>query len=425
MSANVGVLVSNLTPRALAPKIAEDLEVFGAVAVMGPRTVGKSTLAREIARSTGGSFLDLDDPRRVDAARAEPAVFVAGLPEPIVIDEFQHAPEILAAIKAQLNVDYRPGRFLLTGSAHHQAVPELASYLAGRLSLRTLLPFAEAELGDSGVNVVDVLLGSGVESLRRDGARYDRRSLAELVLRGGFPLAVPLPAGARARWLQSLAVTAVERIEDDVRSLRRPDVVVRMLHAAAARTAQILNAADLGRDLGLGRDQAGEYLSLLEAVHLVHRLPAWSTNFAARVTKSPKLHVVDSGLAGALLGIDTARLEPTEVHGSKMFGQLLETFVVNEVRKQASWAQETTALYHARTSEGLEVDLVIETPDGRVVGIEVKAGARFDPRDARHLRTLRDRLGSRFVGGLVLNTGPVAQRVEDRIAVAPVEVLWS
>ncbi len=405
--------------------VREDLRHFGAVALMGPRTTGKSTLARQLAGELGGSYLDLDDMERAALAVQDPTGFVGGLPEPVVIDEFQHAPGVLAAIKAELNADYRPGRFLLTGSAHIRAVPALSKYLAGRVSIRTLLPFAEAELRGAPRNVVDGLFRDGVNEIRRDHTNTRREEITDLVVRGGFPLAVAIEPSRRPQWFRSLGTTIVERIDDDVRALRRPDHVAQLLRLAAAGTARLLNVAELGREIGLGRDQTGEYFDLLEAVHACYRLPAWSTNLMSRVTKSPKLHMVDTGWAATLLGLPASRFHPSDPLGSKLFGQLLETFVVNEMRKQAGWAVEAVTMYHARVADTFEVDLVMESADGRVVGIEVKASATVDRRTGRHLRTMRDRLGDRFVGGLVLHTGSVAQRIDDRIAVAPIELMWT
>ncbi|MGH3994589.1 MAG: DUF4143 domain-containing protein, partial [Pseudonocardiaceae bacterium] len=189
------------------------------------------------------------------------------------------------------------------------------------------------------------------------------------MLRGGYPIAVGLAPEPRSRWFANLAALVVERIGEDVTPVRRVDVLSRFLRLSAARTAQVLNAAELGRDAGLGRDQAGAYLRLLELVYLVVVLPAWSVNLTARVTKRPKLHLVDSGLAAHLQGITAERLSPVDPAAASRFGALLETFVVTEVLKQAGWASEPVSAYHYRTADGVEVDLVLETADGRVAAI--------------------------------------------------------
>lgn len=166
------------------------------------------------------------------------------------------------------------------------------------------------------------------------------------------------------------------------------------------------------------------YLRLLDLVYLTVALPAWSANLTSRVAKRPKVHLVDSGLAAHLQGAPADRLAPTDPAGAAMFGALLETFVVTEIVKQLGWSSIAARAHHFRTNDGIEVDIVLEAPDGRVVGIEVKAGAGLTAAATRGLAYLRDRLGDRFVAGLVLNTGNEAQRIGDRLVVAPVRALW-
>lgn len=393
------------------------------VAITGPRTAGKSTLAHRLVDEAGGTFLDLDDPAVRTLAYEDPAAFVQGLPEPIVTDEFQRAPDLLAAIKAELNRDRRPGRYVLTGSTRHQVVPELADFLTGRVELLTLWPFAQAELTPGSRSAVDRLFdGSLLRDRRTSG--MERRELVEAVLRGGYPISVGLDAGPRGRWFSNLVTLVVERIGEDVTPVRRTDMLSRFLRLVAARTAQVLNAAEIGRDAGLGREQAGKYLRLLELVYLAVELPAWSTKTRSRVTKRPKLHFVDSGLAAHLQGITAERLSPVDPDAATRFGALLETFVVTEVLKQSGWAAQPASAHHYRTTDGYEVDLVLETPDGRVAGIEVKAGSRATPGATRGLARLRDDCGERFVAGILLTTGSQAQYLGDRLAVAPVDSLW-
>jgi predicted AAA+ superfamily ATPase len=265
----------------------------------------------------------------------------------------------------------------------------------------------------------------GAELPRRRVAAMDRGSLVSTVLRGGYPIAVGLAPAPRARWFTNLATLVVERVSDDITQVRNSGVLARFLRLAAASTAQTRNAAELGREVGLGRDQAGAYLRLLELVYLAIELPAWSTNLVARESKRPKLHLIDSGLAAHLQGLTVEQLAPTDPVGAAKFGPLLETFVITEVIKQLGWSSVAARPFHFRTNDGVEVDLVLEADDGRVVAIEVKSGSAITAASSRGLQHLRDRLGDRFVAGWVLNTGPQAQRIGDRLAVAPVDELWA
>lgn len=330
---------------------------------------------------------------------------------------------MLSAIKAQLNVDRRPGRYVLTGSARRQVVPELGDYLAGRVELLTLWPFAMAELASRTTSLIDQLFDQSLIGRRRTSA-LDRGAIVDNVLRGGYPIAVALEKSARTRWFRNLATLVVERAKDDAGATLRPDLLRRLLQLSAAQTAHVVNVAEMGRDGGLGRDQAGEYIRVLELVYLLLRLPAWSTNLTSRVTKRPKLHMVDTGLAGYLQGISAERVGPTDPAGASRFGALLETFVVTEVVKQIGWASLEVEPYHFRTADGIEVDLVLEALDGTIAAVDVKAGSQVTSAATAGLTYLRDRLGDRFVAGVLLNTGQHVQQVGDRLAVAPIDSLW-
>jgi uncharacterized protein len=417
------VLSDGTVARRIEPELDAAMAVSPVVAVTGARTTGKSTLVAALVARSGGTAVDLDDPAVRRLATADPGAFVRDLQEPVVIDEFQRAPDLLAAIKAELNRDRRPGRFVLAGSARHDAVPELADFLTGRVELLRLWPFAMAELNPGSPSIVDRLFGDVPFARRVAGA--DRAGTVAAVLRGGYPIAVGLPEAARDRWFANLATLVVERASDDVATARNTSALGRFLRPAAAGTAQTRNAAELGRDVGLGRDQAAAYLRLLELTYLTFELPAWSVNLTSRVAKRPKLHLVDSGLAAHLQGITAEQLRPTDPAGAARFGPLLETFVVTEVVKQLGWSSVAAQPFHYRTSDGVEVDLVLEAPDGRVVGIEIKAGSALTPGSTRGLRHLRDHLGDRFAAGLVVNTGSHVQQVDDRIWVAPVNGLWA
>ena len=276
-------------------------------------------------------------------------------------------------------------------------------------------------------SLVDELFDGALLSGRATTATtaITRTNLVDIVLRGGYPIATELAPEHRRRWYRSLIELVIGHIADDVRAVRRPDQLSRVLRLAYSRSAQVLNVSDIGRELGLGSDQTGEYLHLLDAVFLLFKLPAWSTNLGARSVKHPKLHAVDTGLVASLLGFGRDRLQPTDPQGSKQFGHLLETFVVNEVLRHAGWAQAPVRLFHYRSATGDEVDLVLERDDGRIVGIEVKASGRLGSGDAAGLRQLRDGCGDRFVGGVVFNVGTHLQAIDDRLIVAPVSALWS
>jgi predicted AAA+ superfamily ATPase len=189
------------------------------------------------------------------------------------------------------------------------------------------------------------------------------------------------------------------------------------LRLCAARTSGELNVTDLARDLGLSRPTVERYLAHLEAVFLIQTVPAWSTNLTARVVRRPKLTITDPGLAARLLG-GRLRSDP------ELAGRLVETFVVGELRAQAEWSQARPSLFHFRDRDGAEVDLVMESGDGRVVGIEVKTGATVRAEDLRGLRLLEQRFGPDFAAGIVLCTAPEPRHLGGRLWILPISALW-
>jgi len=189
--------------------------------------------------------------------------------------------------------------------------------------------------------------------------------------------------------------------------------------------AQYVNISKAGQAVGLESSTANRYATLLEAAFMIQRLPAWGTTLGKRIAAYPKVHVIDSGLAGWLLGLSAAKISSRDPAVLTEFGHLVETFAVEEILKQVSWSEEVATAAYFRTQNGDEVDLVLETWDGRVVGFEVKAGSRVQDADLSGLRLLRDRLGERFMAGFLLNLGELAYRKEERVMVVPLSGLWS
>lgn len=351
--------------------------------------------------------------------------FVSG-PAPVCIDEYQRVPEILEAIKAELNRDGSPGRFIITGSTRHDAIPLAAQALTGRLHLLTVLPLSQRELAGAGGSLLGTLFDAPRSTVSAAPSSTAAEEYRERVTAGGFPPALRRrSAAARHRWFEDYVRASLERDATELARIQRkaalPDLLVRL----AAQTGQVLNIATAGEATGLKKRTALNYVRLLEALFLVQRLPAWGTTLRARAAAQPKVHVVDAGLAARLLRVTPQKLARREPSALQQFGHLLETFVIGEIRKEASWMEGIAALGHWRTHDGAEVDLVVERNDGAVVAFEVKAGSRVAGRDLAGLRIIRDSLGARFVAGCVLYTGRRSYNAEDRIHVLPVDRLWN
>lgn len=417
--------ISARVPRRLEPVIDRLLDVEPVVALHGPRSVGKSTLLTEVARGRGAAVLDLDDPAIREAASADPASAVAG-PAPICIDEYPHVPPLLSAIKSRLNREGSlPGTALLTGSTRQDALPRTAESLTGRVHHLTIWPLSQGEINGVEENLLPRLLADPDAAIGAYGhSDTGREEYAAIACAGGFPLALRRGATDRTRWFAAYVTQSVERDVRELARIRDRQLLRDVLNRLAGRTASILDVSKAMVGLPGERRTLDNYIRLLEDLFLVRRLPAWGTTLASRTGKSPKVHVVDSGLASHLLGITPKKVTPANPSASIEFGHVLETFVFGELSKQASWLDESVSLGHWRTRDGMEVDVVLEFSNGAVLAFEVKAGERLSTTDSRGLRALRDLLGPRLVAGVVLTTGARSYTLDDRIHVLPIDRLW-
>ncbi len=402
----------------LAGPLGEALADTPVVVVAGPRQAGKSTLAAHVVAERAGTWLTLDDAVTLDAARTDPVGFVSGRVGLVGIDEAQRVPELLLAVKAEVDRERRPGRFLLTGSTRLLGAPKLADSLAGRMEALTLWPFTQAELDDAAAvpGFIDRAFDDDLARLRP--AAVTRAEVLERAGAGGFLPALARADRRRSAWYDSYVAGVIDREVRAVTDATYLRELPRLLRLVASRTSGELNIADLARDLGLSRPTTDSYLAHLEAVFLIQTIPAWSTNLTARVVRRPKLALTDTGLAARLLG-GRLRVDP------ELAGRLIETFVTGEVRAQSEWSQARPGLFHFRDRDGAEVDLVLESGDGRVVGVEVKAGATVRAEDLRGLRLLESRLGADFLAGVVLCTAAEPRHLGGRLWTFPFSALWN
>jgi uncharacterized protein len=392
----------------------------------GPRTVGKSTLLSQLAGRLGRTVIDCDDPATRSAVRADPGRFVES-DEPVLIDEYQHVPEILDAIKAQLNKDLRPGRYVLAGSTRYAAIPAAAQALTGRVDIIPVLPLTQGEIdGVRETFVARLLDGSGVDAPSPGTPVATRDEHARRSTSGGMPVALRRPPGrSRSRWFANYVDLVVDKDVMDISRIRQREMLPRLLRQLAARSGQVLNIAAVAGTLGLDRSTTENYVKLLEAVFLVHRLPAWGTTLGSRSVKHPKVHMVDSGVMAWLLSLTPEKIAQAAPSTLTEYGHLLETFAVGEILKQVSWSDAPVAAGHFRTEAGDEVDLVLERDDGQVIAFEFKAGTRVSGEDLHGLRLLKDRLGPRLQESVILYTGEYAYQHDGWVQVLPLSQLWA
>ena len=429
-------------PRSVEHRLVEALEDSPVVLIHGPRQCGKTTLAQITCAPNhptwGGngpaqgyaqkgrsySYFNFDDPVTRDGARADPTGFLADLPERVILDEVRRVPELFEAIKISVDRQRTPGRFLLTGSTNVLLVPQLSDSLAGRMQIVPLHPLTQFELtGHSkpsrrDAGFLKALFGDGfpISQCELLGGK-----LVERIVAGGYPAALARPTPRRlANWYRDYVEALIQRDARDLARVRSLDVLPRLLRAAAARTAQLFNLSTLASPFELSRPSIGDYVTLLERLFLLERLPAWHSNRGKRLVRSPKLHLIDTGLAAALLGTDAKALTADR----SLLGHLLETFVYQELRRQASWHDTPTEFFHFRDKDGVETDIVIEQASGAVAGVEIKAAATVNSSDLRGLRKLEKAAGNRFVRGIVLYDGETCVPFGDRFHAVPMSRLW-
>lgn len=405
-------------PRHAEAAVNAALEDTRVVLVNGARQSGKSTLVRLVAKDRDAEWRDLDTALTRQAALEDPDGFV-DLPGPMVIDEVQRAPDLLLSIKAQVDSDPTPGRFLLTGSARVLGLRSLPDTLVGRMETVELWPFSQGEIDRTADGFVDAVFTQG-EQLRHSST-VSRAEYAERLVRGGFPEAVARTNDRRRRrFFNSYLGDLIARDVQQLSEIERTTEMRALVQMLAARSGQLLSVATLSNELGLGATTVKKYVALLEEVFVVKRVPAWSRNISSRATTSPKLAFADSGIAAHQIGADARSiLRPTG-----QFGPLLKGFVLMELARQLTWCEEEVALFHYRTRDQVAVDAVLENRRGDVVGIEVKAASTVGPNDFRGLRHLAQRLGQDFRAGIVMHTGSQTLAFGPKMLAMPVSALW-
>jgi hypothetical protein len=407
-----------LYPRYVETRLTEALADTPVVLIHGPRQAGKTTLARMVGERTGYVYFSFDDDVTASAARADPVGFVADLPEHTVLDEVQRVPQLFTALKSAVDRRRTPGRFLLTGSTNVLLVPGLADSLAGRLQIVRLHPLSQAELAERPPRFLATLFG---DAFKTQGWPRLGKELAGRIVAGGYPAALArASSGRRAAWYRDYVETLVQRDARDLARISALDALPRLLALAAGQTARLLNVSDLAGPFQLSRPTIRDYVTLLERLFLLDMLLPWHSNRLSRLIKTPKVHMGDSGLACALLGLDSAALAADR----NILGQILETFVFQELRRQASWEEAPVSFFHFRNKDGTEVDIVLERGAREIAGVEVKAGATVAAADFRGLRKLREAVGSRFTTGVVLYDGEMSAPFGEGLYAVPIRALW-
>lgn len=411
--------MSQIIERRARRTILEALGDTRVVVVVGARQVGKSTLALEMVNHDfPATVVNLDERATREAVLADPAGTLAEVDGAAFIDEVQRGGnDLLLEIKAAVDRDTRPGRFLLTGSANLLATRRTFEALTGRMEIIRLSPLTQTEIEGSSASIVDALFAN--EPARVQEAPKGRRAFVERVVRGGYPAVLRRTGRRREAWFISYLEAALSRDLRELSDAHKLREMPRLLQLIAAQSANLFVVSSIARRLGLDHRTVRAYCDLLEAAFLIQRIPGWRPGIGAREARTPKVHVADSGLLCHLLGADVTRLSGDD----QVTGKALESFVAMEVARHADWAQVDTRLFHYRSGRR-EIDLVLESRSGEIACIEVKAAASFGPRDWRALKALRDERGDSFRSGFLLYAGERTLPLGDRLWAVPISALW-
>lgn len=409
--------------RHIAVQLTEALLDTPVVLVNGARQSGKSTLVKSVAEATGEprQYLTLDDVAVLNAAKSDASGFVNALQGPVTLDEVQRAPELFLAIKAAVDRDRQPGRFLLTGSADVLVLPGIADSLAGRMEVLSLWPLSCAEMADSPlINRADALFAGDWSALSVPPCERD--DLVARLLAGGFADAVTRTSPRRRdAWFDSYIQAILQRDVRDLANLEQLTEIPNLLQLLATRSGTLLNFAELSRTAGLAQSTLKRYFALLEMLFLVVRLPSWERNPGKRLVKAPKVFLPDSGLLNHFMASTAEGL----LAKPGLPGAMVETFVLTELLKHVAFSARGLSLWHYRTLTHLEVDFVLENRLGQITGIEVKASATVDGKDFKGLRHLAETEPAIFRYGIVLYAGREVVPFGDKLWAVPLSLWWA
>lgn len=399
-------------------KVKDALADTPVVVISGPRQSGKTTLAKQIQKDDY-LYITLDDVTQFNAAKHDPVNFIRGLNgRRIILDEVQRVPDLFLVIKQIVDENRQAGRFLLTGSSNAFMLPGVADSLAGRIEVITLLPLTTCEItGTSSTFIRKIFSGK----IPRTKEVRIRKSLITKILSGGFP--EPLGRAQQERkaaWHQQYIKSIIQKDLKDIGKIEHIDVMPKLVKLLAEQVAQLTNYTGIANALNITHQTVSHYISLLEQLYIFERLPAWHRNENKRLIKTPKIHIVDSGLLCTLKRLTKDKI----MENFSLYGPLLENYVVTEIKRLVTWHNEWIGFYYYRDKDQVEVDLVLENYDGALVGIEVKASSTVTSKDFQGLRRLKNLAGEKFIMGLILYDGDHSTQHEERLYSIPIGCLW-
>ena len=389
--------------------------------ISGCRQCGKSTLARHYLKGDG-TYSTLDDLATLEQAEINPSFFLAGSRKPHIIDEVQKVPSLIPQIKMMVDVDNKPGQFVLTGSADIRKLPTVRESLAGRVAYVRLRTLAQGEIEGKAPQFLSQFRAWEWPQAS-DVAPCDKGEVVRRAVRGGYPAPLRYADTTHRRWLNDYISSIMEQDLHEVAPMRRASQVRAMLVALAAHNSKIISTDNLFNSLNIARETGHAYINLLECLFLVERIPAWSRTDYGRIGKSPKFMITDTGLACALMQRGYKKI----MEDGELYGKLIEAFVAHELQCQLDLDESRGGLFHYRDRDKREIDFIVDCPGSPLLGVEVKGSSVISQHDFRHMRWFRDKVAKPEddFHGIIFYLGDKPLVFQDKMAALPVSLLWS
>ncbi|WP_207387353.1 ATP-binding protein [Legionella rowbothamii] len=401
-------------PRQIKSRMEIAMQDTPVVLINGPRQSGKTTLVQEYSLDL--PYYTLDDENILNSVKQDPVGFINRI-DKAIIDEIQRAPELLRAIKLSVDQNREPGRFLLTGSANLLALPQVGDSLAGRMEILTLFPLSQAEIQCRENHFIKYAIN---QSWPNQAPSTEESDIISQALTGGYPEMLTRSAPARRNtWAKSYIKAIVERDVKDISSIEKLVEMPRLLEVLAQQSGKLTNFTQIGGQLNLDTKTTQKYVGLLETLFLVQQIRPWHNNTLSRITKTPKIHFIDSGLLASVNRITTESIEVDKTS----FGALLETWVYGELLKMSTMEDDPWNIYYYRDKDQFEVDFILENHARKIIGIEVKASHTIINQDFRGLRKLASLAEKDWVSGIVLYNGDRCLSFGDNLWAIPFSLL--
>ena len=403
--------------RHLESEIRESLAFYKAILLIGARQVGKTTLLRHVFPDF--KIITFDPVLDIMQARSNPDLFLESIGTPVILDEVQYVPELFPALKRRMDDQGITGQYVLTGSQNPMLLKQVAESMAGRVAIYELESYSVQERF-----IADPVKTPWISRFIENGCDWKLmpqlssqsfdESLMEVLWRGSLPDAVRLPLRQVGRYHASYILTYLER---DVRIAGHVEDIEkfsRFLALCAALSGQVVNRAQLGREIGIAPATAEKWLAILKATFQWHELAPWKGNTIKRISGKAKGLFSDTGLVSHLLRLSS----PEAVLAAPQRGAMFETFVGNEIRKSLLGFAGTVGHYHWRTDAGAEVDNVLEV-NGRLHPFEVKCKDNLNAYDMRGIRAFRETYGDAAGDGAIIYAGRNAYKLDEKTWAVP------